>query len=443
MRSLLSLLLVISLFLTACDPTNQQPATKDHPTLLEQVRKLVKTHSIYDVSDKELTVGALKGMVQAQNDPYSQYFTKEEAVLQKSRLAKERIGLGIHIIHQGKRFMIAEVVAGTSAAQANLQVGDTILAVDGQSVSALSAEQLVEQLTGAEGSKISLKILKATDQQIVDVELERKAIPQVTVESEVIKKEEENFGYIAIRVFGEDTANEWKKHLKLLQTKQIQGLIVDVRGNPGGYLGSVVPIIEDVVPKQTPIVWMENASGELEWIESEANPSYTDPLIILQDSHSASASEVLLAALLDTSRAISIGKTSFGKGTVQETFDFNNGSSLKLSTKKWLTPQKKWIHGTGISPTIETKQPMVSEISQVPETEEDWQLLFEVLHTLGYEQPVAERIQAFQKANHLSETGQVDASLLMLVRDAYESYTKNPENDEAVRLALDYFSHSQ
>ncbi|WP_342526031.1 S41 family peptidase [Chryseomicrobium sp. FSL W7-1435] len=447
-RRLLLLSLLVVLLITACDTTNQQPAVADSNDLLKEVRQLIKRHSIYNVSDKQLTTGALKGMVEAQHDPYSSFFTAEESILQRSRLAKERVGIGFHIMQQGERFIIAEVVPGTSAAEENLQPGDELVAVNQVAVKGLSVEQLVHQLSGKEGTTVTLKVLSKVDQQLHDIQLERRKLPQHTLTASTLESKDQSYGYISLSVFGEGTAEEWQQALQLFEKKGIEGLIIDVRGNPGGYLGSVVPILEDLLGPGIPLLWMENAKGELEWMKSEREAVYTGPVVVLQDSHSASASEVMLAALLESERAISVGRTTFGKGTVQETFTFKNESSLKLSTKKWLTPRKKWIQGTGVAPIIETKQPALSDLKQVPVTETEWQNFYKILALVGFSSDSSQGsntnpILSFQHHMNLPQTGQVDSAFVIHLRERYKSWLKQEDNDEAIQLALDYFSHSQ
>lgn len=440
-------LLVISslILLAACDLTNDQPAVRDSPTLLQDVRELIKRHSLYDVSDKELTIGAAKGMVEAQKDPYSHYFSAEETIIQQSRLAKERIGIGIQLFQQGDRYTITDVVAGTSAAEEGIQAGDELLAIDSKSLKGVPLEGIIQLLAGREGTTVRLTLLSKQNQEQREVVVERRKLPQQTIQASTFEKNNKLIGYIQITVFGEGTAKEWEEQLSLFLEKKLDGLIIDVRGNPGGYLGSVVPILEDVTTQSTPLLWMENAKGELEWIKSEQPATYTGPLVVLHDTQSASASEVLVAALVETDRALSIGRKTYGKGTVQETFEFENKSSLKLTTKKWLTPHKHWIHGKGIIPTIEIKQPSLSEIQQIPATTQEWQTVYTVLELMGYTKTTTSSnpVLIFQNEKGLSPTGQVDSEFINEVRVSYKKWLQKENNDEAIRLALDYFSQSQ
>lgn len=419
MKQMMLLFLVV--LLSACNLAEQQPASKDSPELLEEVRHIVKRTSIYDVSDKELTIGAVKGMVEAQKDPYSHFFSKEETILQKHRLAKERVGLGMKIAHQGNRFIMTELVPGTSAAD-QLSVGDEILAVNGQSVTQISTEELFQLLSGKEGTDVALKVFSKQQQVIREVHVRRMKIPQTTISHKLINDQNKQYLYVRISVFGESTAEEWQALWKEIQSSDLQGIIVDVRDNPGGYLGSVVPIAETFTPPETPLLWMENAKGELHVIQAQNEHPLTDPVVVLQNKFSASASEVLLASLLETDRAISIGTKSFGKGTVQETFDFENGSSLKVSTNKWLTPRKTWIHGKGIEPTIEIRYPEPEEL-QLPENDEQWVKIREAFFKLSAKPVIVENLNqtilAFQRKYQLPMNGSLDASTLLELKVRY------------------------
>ncbi|MFC4353607.1 S41 family peptidase [Chryseomicrobium palamuruense] len=438
------ILLLVVLLLSGCNLADQQPATKDTPKLLEEVRAIVKKTSIYDVSDKDLTIGAVKGMVEAQKDPYSHFFSKEETILQKHRLAKERIGLGMKITQQGNRFIITELVPGTSAAD-QLAVGDEILAVNGQSVTQISTEELIQLLAGKEGTDVALKVFSKQQQVIQEVHVRRMKIPQTTLTHYFLNDQDNKYLYVRISVFGESTTDEWQKLWKGIQISDVQGVILDVRDNPGGYLGSVVPIAETFVPQETPLLWMENAKGELHVIQGQNEQPIAAPVVVLQNKMSASASEVLLASLLETDRAISIGTTTFGKGTVQETFDFDNGSSLKVSTNRWLTPRKTWIHGKGIEPTIEIQYPEPEEL-QLPENEEQWLKVKEAFSKLSSDsvtdKNLNQTILAFQRKHHLPMNGSLDAPTLLELKVRYREWLSKPEHDEAIQLALDYFQHN-
>lgn len=385
-------------------------------------------------------------MVQVQNDPHSHYYSREESVLQQHRLAKERIGIGIEVMKQTNRFVIVDVVPGTTAAD-HLQGGDEILQVNQQDVGHLEISEFVKLLSGKEGTAVHLKIFRKSSQTVKEIELNRVVIPQTTVVFDTMEHRDERFGYIKLRLFGEGTADEWSSALTALQKQSVSGLVIDLRGNPGGYLGSVVPILSSLTRQGEPLIWLENSKGELEKIITEDEEMIDLPVVLLQDQNSASASEVMLAALLESNRAISIGETSFGKGTVQETFEFGDKSSLKLTTKKWLTPKKNWVHGKGIEPTIQVTLPSPDEILTFPQTEEEWQTIRTALQKLGYTaqhetSDIAPAILRFQQTYQTAPNGLIDQQFLSELHLQYKQWLKQKENDEALRLALDYFQQS-
>ena len=191
----------------------------------------------------------------------------------------------------------------------------------------------------------------------------RDVIPVTTVNSEIIEEKERKVGYISITTFGSETAKEWAIASEKLIGDGAEAIVIDVRGNPGGYLHSVGSILSSLLQKDTVYAYLQDANGALTPLLADRDEKLKFnsqlkkvPLVLLQDKGSASASEMLSGALKDLRRASIAGTESFGKGTVQDTQDLSNGGKVKLSTAKWLTPKEKWIHGKGVEADLKIAQ---------------------------------------------------------------------------------------
>ena len=239
-------------------------------------------------------------------------------------------------------------------------------------------------IQGKEGEKVKLVLYRPSLDRHIKVNIERKKLKNETVHAETITIEDTKIGYMTITMFGENTATEWQKALNNMLDEDVEGLIVDLRDNPGGYLHSVAQILSTLGPNEKIFAYMQNHDGAIEALKTAAKSEEVKkdkkdkkdkegkegeegeekvekvlnslPITVLQNEGSASASEVFSGAMKDWKRGTIIGMKSFGKGTVQQTWDLQNGGELKLSTNKWLTPSQQWIHGIGIETDIEVKQ---------------------------------------------------------------------------------------
>ena len=203
-----------------------------------------------------------------------------------------------------------------------------------------------------------MTVYRASENRHVELHMKRDTIAMHTVSSEVYEVDDYSLGIVTISLFGEKTGEEWEKQTKALVERGIDGLVIDVRGNPGGYLFSVSSIIGTLLQNGSTFAYMQDAKGVLEMLntENKDNPYLNKlPVVLLQNGGSASASEVLAGALKDNKRAMIVGETSFGKGTVQETHPLQMEESLKISTHKWLTPKQEWIHHKGIEADLKVE----------------------------------------------------------------------------------------
>ncbi len=306
---------------------------------------------------EKLIYGAIRGMLKSLDDPYTQLMEPKNYKKMKTETEQEFGGLGIYITIKNDQLTIISPMAGTPAFEADLLPGDVISAVDGDPTKDIhKTQEAVEILRGKPGSDVTLTIKRGEREQF-DVTITRAKISVKSVYSRVLERSDKILGYIRINKFGEKTADEVKKALKKLKKKQIKGLVLDLRGNPGGLLRSATEVA-DIWIKKGKIVYTKGRvpqqNKEL-MADSKENENHY-PMLVLINQGSASGSEIVTGALKDHERALVAGDTSFGKALVQSVFPLRDQSALKISTARYFTPSGHMIQDNGIPPHITVKQ---------------------------------------------------------------------------------------
>lgn len=314
------------------------------------LEELVEDDYYQEVSEDDLVNGAIKGLFEGLDDPYSQYYTEEEFNSLKEQTSGSFVGIGVYIgiDPDTNDITIISPIEGSPAAEVGIKSGDIVLSVDGSSVSSQDLNDVIKQIKGKENTTVDLTVQR--DKKKLDFTVKRQTIVTKSVESEV---KDNNIGYIRITSFDENTYKEFKEHLEGLQEKNISGLVIDLRDNPGGLLDVCVDIADELVGEGT-IVYTKDNSGNKEYYKSDAN-ELDLPMVVLINGGSASASEILTAALVDNNKAIAIGETSFGKGLVQSVKELKDGTGYKLTTAQYYTPNGDYINKKGIEPKIVVK----------------------------------------------------------------------------------------
>ncbi|WP_343800161.1 S41 family peptidase [Bacillus carboniphilus] len=343
------------------------------PTRTE-FNKLFKAYDLlkdeyYDELDQtDIVDGAINGMLDALGDPYSDYMNQKEAENFHMNISSSFQGIGAEIQEKDGFIMVVAPIKGSPAEEAGLKPQDLIIAVDGKSISGYSATEAVTIIRGEKGTKVTLTIQRAGTDQPMDITITRDEIPIKTVYGEMIN---DHIGKIQITSFSTNTTEELKEALKELEAKGMKGLVLDIRQNPGGLLTQAVSVSSMFVPKGELLFQVEHNDGSIEqFASSESNPLDL-PVVVVIDEGSASASEILAGAVSESAGIPLVGKTSFGKGTVQTAFDFEDGSNIKLTSAKWLTPNGNWIHEKGVKPDYEVSLP---EFAFLPFLNPDLQL---------------------------------------------------------------------
>ena len=443
-------------------------ATEETPNsfdVIDETYALIKEKGVYPVKGNLLIEGALRGMTDVIGDPYSTYLTKEEAAAHRESLAGERIGIGAEVTRSNGKFIIVAPLKSSPADKAGLRPYDEIVRIDKEPVAEDSLQDVVRRIRGKEGTKVEMTIYRPELNKHLELSIVREAIPVTTVTGSLIEEKERKVGYISITTFGEETAKEWGVVTNDLLGKGAEALVIDVRGNPGGYLHSVGEILGSLLEADTIFAFMQGADGSLEPLTAGASEKvkFDDklkkiPLVLLQDKGSASASEMLSGALKDLGRGFIAGTDSFGKGTVQETMDLTNGGEVKLSTAKWLTPSEKWIHGKGVGTDIEvTPNQLFDEHIRLVTAEykegdfsEDVAYAQRLLKGLGYsveredgyfDEETVNAVKKFRKEAKVKKGSDMDRLFFATIKEQVEEFRDDGQNDDQLQMALDYILH--
>lgn len=307
------------------------------------------------IDEKKMYYGAIKGMVASLEDPYTFFLTPDENKQSKDDLGGKFEGIGAQLGLKEGRIVIVAPLKNSPAEKAGLKSSDVIEKVDGQSTKGWTLGQAVSKIRGEKGTKVKLGILR--QQQTREFTITRDQIQVSSVELNYEKKNNDQVAHLRVNQFGDDTNDEWDKAVEDIQSKwkknEIKGIVLDLRDNPGGYLDSSVYLAAEFLPETTVVVKQESTVHEDRVYTVERKGKLLDiPVTVLVNQGSASASEILAGALRDHKRATLVGEKSFGKGSVQEALDLDNGAGLHVTVAKWILPNGDWINGKGIDPEI-------------------------------------------------------------------------------------------
>lgn len=321
-----------------------------------EIEKIILNRYLRDVTTEQLNEGKLRGMLDSLNDPYSQYFNAEEYKRFSEDTAGSFAGIGVVVTPAEDNYItVVSPIDGTPASRAGIKAEDRIIKVNGEEFTAKQMNDAVKQMKGEEGTEVTVTILRVVDgkSEIKDFVLKREIIRIESVKTALIPNTD--LGYMQIISFDMETYNDYRSKLTELEKQNIKGLVLDLRGNPGGLLDVVGSIADDLLPK-VPIIYTQTKSGEKVYMNSDAKMD-SIPLIVLIDKGSASASEILAGSLRDHKRAMLVGVTSFGKGIVQHVHDFSDGTAIKLTESEYYLPSEVCIHGVGIEPDVKVELP--------------------------------------------------------------------------------------
>jgi len=423
---------------------------KELNKLLESY-KIIKDNYVEQIDSKTLLDGAINGMVSSLKDPHSVYMDEKTANEFKQSLSSSFEGIGAEVSMENGKVTVIAPIKNTPAEKAGLKPRDQIISVNGESLEGMDLYEAVAKIRGKKGSEVEIEIYRPGTTEILRLKMVRAEIPLETIIATTIKTEKGVVGRITITQFAEKTADDFHKALVDLEKKGMIGLIIDVRDNPGGYLQSVLDIGNLLIPNKNIILQVEDGKGNKEVYRSKLEKG-NYPIAIIVNKGSASASEILAAALQESGNYPVVGETSFGKGTVQTTIDMNDGSNIKLTIAKWLTPKGNWINQKGVKPNIAVKQPdyylavpLSAQILKIDMNNSDVKNLQFMLMALGfspsrtdgyYDAKTAIAVKSFQRMAGLTATGTADKETMLIIQDKYREFLKDPVHDVQLQAAV-------
>ncbi|MBL1224641.1 S41 family peptidase [Enterococcus sp. BWR-S5] len=429
-----------------------------------EVSELKEVHELYDdiltsyvgkVDRSELVEGALKGMMDSLDDPHSAYLKEEESSELNDEVSGSFEGIGATLGKKDKQLKVMEApIEGSPAEKGGLKVNDTILKIDDQPVEEETLTESVKRIRGKKGSKVQLKIDR--EGETFDVVLTRDTIPLTTVSASLDTNPK--IGNIRISSFGGKTFDELKTAVKELREEGAESFVIDLRQNPGGLLDQVEKMASMFLKDGDVIVQFEDKDKNM--LEHTASSKLdggfkvTEPVVVLVDGGSASASEIFAAALKESANIDIVGTQTYGKGTVQTVKNIGEKTSMKLSILKWLTPDGNWIHEEGLAPTIQADYPEYAYLSPISRSHvlqngEDSEVItnlnkmlkaldFNVDETSIFDSKTQLAIEALQSDQGLPITGQVDDQTAAKIEGLLR--IKIQETDPAYNKAIDLLS---
>ncbi|MDP8216577.1 MAG: S41 family peptidase [Candidatus Kaelpia imicola] len=343
--------------------------------VFSDVIALIQQEYVEEEQPKDMIYGALQGMLGAL-DPYSQFL--EPDIYQELRVETEGEfgGIGIVIAIKTGVLTIISPLEGTPGYEAGLQAGDRIVKIADESTKGITLMEAVKKLRGKPKTEVALTVLRESEQRLIGFKIVRDIIKIESVkENKIIS---DNIGYIKILEFQENTLPDFKKALKSLKDKKIEGLIVDLRNNPGGLLDVAVAITSEFLPKGKLVVYTQgrNAKQDMKF-HSIGGSFLKEPLIILINRGSASGSEIFAGAIKDNNRGLIVGQTSFGKASVQTIIPLKDNSAVRLTTAHYYTPSGNLIHEKGIEPDVKIDRKRFGSLSKETKPELDTETMFE------------------------------------------------------------------
>ncbi len=306
------------------------------------------------VDSKAMMYGAIQGMVSSLGDPYTSFLPPSENKDAEDSLNGTYEGIGAELGFKEEQIVVVSPFDGSPAKEAGIRPGDIIIKIGEESTFGLDLTEAVKKIRGAAGTTVNLTVGRDGVKEPFNVVIKR---GRITVESVKWENKGEGIAYIRVSRFGEDTNRLWEQSVKEInvQMPELNAIVLDLRGNPGGYLDSAIFLAGEFF-KDMPVIYEENSAGkQAERVTTRVGSFIGVPVVALIDGGSASASEILAAAVKDNASAVLVGEKSFGKGTIQDVVEFPDGSGVHITIAKWLTPKKEWVHKKGITPDKEVK----------------------------------------------------------------------------------------
>lgn len=329
----------------------------DSPSDIQEVEKIYDNllSKYYGEIDKQtLSDAAIKGMIEALNDPYSTYIDAENTDDFDEQIYGYYVGVGTEItLNDENQFEVTNIFENTPATDANIELHDIVVKVNNEDVSGKTVSDIGKLIQGEIGTDVTLTLRRGEAE--FDVTITRDRIDLISVTSQIFEKDDKRIGYIKVTNFASNTFNQFQTALNELEENDIESLIIDVRDNLGGQLEVATQIASLFLTKDK-VVYQLNTNGIIQPIYSTGPGSFQKPITVLINGATASASEVLAIALQESADATVIGTTSYGKGTIQESYKLSTGASIKFTVQEWLSPNGNTVNEVGVKPDIEVSE---------------------------------------------------------------------------------------
>ncbi len=375
------IVLCVKIFARAVGSNRKSDHLVENAEVKQKVNELegiIDRDFIDSVSDDQLSEGMYRGIMEALDDPYAEYYNTEEWIEMQNDTEGIYFGIGAYLMKDLEYLYprVTGIIDNTPAQEAGLKTDDIIIEVEGEEVYDMSLTDVVNRIRGEEGTKVHLKIIRGADtadREELEFDVERRKVETPTVTSEM---KDNNIGYIRISEFDTVTVDQFAEALAEVKGKNATGLIIDLRDNPGGSLKSVVDIAGMLLPAGK-VVYTEDKYGRQDVYECDGKHEINIPMAVLVNGNSASASEILAGAIKDYKKGTLIGTTTFGKGIVQRIFELKDDSAIKLTVSHYYTPNGNDIHKVGITPDVELE--FDREAYEKDETDNQLQKAIEIL----------------------------------------------------------------
>lgn len=333
--------------------SSREAVTSETEEKIAELKKLIDKNYLHDVDEEELQEGIYKGYISGLDDPYSVYYDEEETKSFYETTEGEYDGIGAVLSQNMDTGIITlvQIYDDSPAMKAGLQDEDILYKVDKEEVTGEDLTEVVSHIKGEKGTTVDITVLRGEENEEVTVTVTRDTIQAQTVEYRML---EDNLGYIAVSEFDSVTYDQYQQALEDLQNQGMQGLIVDLRNNPGGNLSTVCDMLDLMLPEGL-IVYTEDKDGNRQEMTSDDEHQFNLPMTVLMNGNSASASEIYAGAIQDYGLGKIVGTQSYGKGVVQQIFDLKDGTCVKLTIAEYYTPNGRNINGEGITPDVEVE----------------------------------------------------------------------------------------
>ena len=345
--------------------------SQDISQTLDTYRAVIDKYYLGEVDEESLKEGAIKGYIEGLGDPYTEYISKEDMQDYLEDTMGNFVGIGIYMVKdtETNRIMILTPIKNSPAERAGIRPGDYIIAVDGEEYTGDDLTVISTKIKGEEGTTVKLQILRG--EETLDFEITRENIVVNPVDGELL---ENNIGYIEFSSFDEGTAEQFKTKFEELQAQGITSLIIDLRNNGGGIVDEALQIAGYIADKDSVLLYEVDKDNNETVETNESDPIINMPVIILTNENTASSSEILAGALKDLGKAKTVGTKTYGKGVIQQILTLPDGSGVKITTEKYLTPNRTEINKIGIEPDETVELPDEVENVLNVERSQDTQL---------------------------------------------------------------------